>query len=44
MDTENEVLQQLGMKTVLDENEDAVQLSSLWQEQRTVMIFVRHFG
>lgn len=44
MDTENKVLQQLGMKTVLDENEDAVQLSSLWQEQRMVMIFVRHFG
>ncbi len=44
MNTDHAMLQQLGQQTVLDENGNAVRLSSLWEEQRAVLVFVRHFG
>jgi len=44
MEQDNEMLQQLGQQAVLDESGNPLQLSSLWQEHRTAMVFVRHFG
>ncbi|QTA84778.1 Uncharacterized protein dnm_007780 [Desulfonema magnum] len=44
MNTDDKLLQRLGRQTVLDENENSVSLSSLWKEQKTVLVFVRHFG
>lgn len=44
MNTDHAMLQQLGRQTVLDENGNALHLSSLWENRRTVLIFVRHFG
>jgi len=41
---DSDTLQKLGQLPVLDESGEAIQLSALWQEQRTVLIFVRHFG
>jgi|GEM_PF-3096768 hypothetical protein len=41
---DSNTLKELGQLPVLDENGKALQLSVLWQEQRTVLIFVRHFG
>lgn len=41
---DKDTLQALGQLPVLDENGKALQLSALWQEQRTALIFVRHFG
>ena len=37
-------LKVLAKLAALDENGQAVSLSSLWQEKRAVMVFVRHFG
>jgi len=44
MDIENRILKGLGAKSVLDEDGEPILLSELWQEHRTVLIFVRHFG
>ncbi len=44
MDTENTMLKELGVKSVLDEDGESILLSALWQEHQTVLIFVRHFG
>ena len=41
---DKQTLQQLGEHTVLDEQKNAVQLSSLWRERKTVLMFIRHFG
>ncbi len=35
---------QLGSLTAYDENEKAVQLSTLWQRGPAVLVFIRHFG
>lgn len=42
--TDHEMLHELGQQTVLDENGNAARLSSLWEEQRAVLVLVRHFG
>ncbi len=44
MAPDNEAVHQLSTLTVLDEKGQSVPLSSLWQQQRTVLLFVRHFG
>ncbi len=44
MNKDQAMLQQLGQQTVLDENGNALSLSSLWEKQRAVLVFVRHFG
>ena len=41
---DNDTLRQLEEKTVLDEDGESLLLSSLWQEKRSVLVFVRHFG
>jgi hypothetical protein len=35
---------ELGSLTAYDEDEKAVQLSTLWQAGPAVLVFVRHFG
>ncbi len=37
-------MQELGQLTVLDQNQQAIPLGSLWKNQTTVLVFVRHFG
>lgn len=37
-------LLQLGEKKILNENGDSVTFSSLWKEDRIVLVFLRHFG
>ena len=37
-------LEQFGSITVYDDCEKAIQLSTLWQKQTAVLVFVRHFG
>jgi len=37
-------VQQLGEKTILDENGGSIIMSSLWKDQRAVIVFLRHFG
>jgi hypothetical protein len=44
MNEDHNLLNLLGEKTILDENGETVPLSSLWKEQRAVLVFVRHFG
>ena len=42
---ENEIsVEQFGSITVYDECEKAIQLSTLWQKETAVLVFVRHFG
>ncbi|MBF0226325.1 MAG: hypothetical protein HQK76_12795 [Desulfobacterales bacterium] len=38
------MIQELGKQTILDENGTKILMSSLWEQQRTALIFVRHFG
>jgi hypothetical protein len=44
MKIEKKIIQELGQLTVLDNNNNATPLASLWEKQKTVLIFVRHFG
>ncbi len=37
-------VEKLGSLTVYNDSEEAVKLSSLWQKQTAVLVFVRHFG
>jgi hypothetical protein len=37
-------IKELGQLTVLDQNNQAVILSNLWKDKKTVLVFVRHFG
>lgn len=37
-------LAQLGKLTVLKEDNTKVILNSLWQGQKTILMFIRHFG
>ncbi len=37
-------VQELGEKTILDENGGSIIMSSLWKDQRAVIVFLRHFG
>ena len=34
----------LGALTVLDADKKSIQVSTLWEKQTAVMVFVRHFG
>ncbi len=44
MNIEKELIQELGKLTVLDQTQQAIPLGSLWKNQKTVLVFVRHFG
>jgi len=44
MKVEKQLIQELGLLTVLDQNQNAIPLASLWKNQKTVLVFVRHFG
>ncbi len=44
MNFQDRKLEQLGEKEVLDENGESIVVSSLWKEERVVLIFIRHFG
>jgi len=44
MKIEKQVIQELGQLTVLDQEQKETPLASLWEKQKTVLIFVRHFG
>jgi len=37
-------IKELGQLTVLDQNNQAVVLNNLWKDEKTVLVFVRHFG
>lgn len=37
-------VQELGSLNVYDDQDEAVKLSSLWQDGTGVLVFVRHFG
>jgi len=37
-------VEEFGSLKVYDDNEEAVQLSTLWQKKTAVLVFVRHFG
>ena len=37
-------VEQFGSLTAYNDCEEAVQLSTLWQERAAVFVFVRHFG
>ena len=37
-------VEQFGSLTAYGDNEEAVQLSTLWQKKPTALVFVRHFG
>ena len=37
-------VEKLGSLNVYNDSEEAVKLSSLWQKQTAVLVFVRHFG
>ena len=44
MASENISIEQLGKQVVYNERNEPVVVSTLWQEQTAVLIFVRHFG
>jgi hypothetical protein len=44
MQIEKKLIHELGQLTVLDHENNAIPLASLWENQKTVLIFVRHFG
>jgi hypothetical protein len=44
MKIEKQLIQELGQLTVLDHENKAIPLATLWENQKTVLIFVRHFG
>lgn len=42
---QNEIsVEHLGSLKAYDEYEEAIQLSTLWQKETAVLVFVRHFG
>ncbi len=41
---DNQLLKQVGEQHILDEKGEKIRLADLWQEQRSVMVFIRHFG
>jgi len=44
MNIEKHLIQELGKLTVLDYEHKEMPLATLWENQKTVLIFVRHFG
>jgi len=37
-------VEELGSFNVYDDREEAIKLSTLWQKETAVLVFVRHFG
>jgi hypothetical protein len=37
-------IDELRRISVLDENNNSIEIGSFWQDQRAALIFVRHFG
>lgn len=37
-------VEKFGSLTAYNESEESVKLSTLWQKQTAVLVFVRHFG
>ncbi len=35
---------ELGQKTIFDENSNELVLSTLWSDNKVILMFVRHFG
>ena len=44
METNNLSVENLGDLVVLDDENESVKLSTLWQDKPAVLVFVRHFG
>jgi len=44
MSIQEQLIKELGQLTVLDNQQKSIVLASLWKNQKTVLIFVRHFG
>ena len=44
MKIEKKLIQELGQLNVLSQENNETPLASLWENQKTVLIFVRHFG
>lgn len=41
---DNVLAEAFGTLTALNDREETVKFSSLWQQQTAVLVFVRHFG
>ena len=37
-------VEQFGSHTAYDDSEQEIKLSTLWQKETAVLVFVRHFG
>jgi len=44
MPIEQKVIKELGELNVFDQNQQEIPLGTLWKDQKTVLVFVRHFG
>ena len=44
METNNLSVVSLGDLVVLDDKNESIKLSTLWQDKPAVLVFVRHFG
>jgi len=44
MNIQQQDIKELGQLSVFDQNNQPVTLNSLWKDQKTVLVFVRHFG
>jgi len=44
MEHNNISVEQFGSLSAYDESEQSVMFSTLWQENTSVLVFVRHFG
>ena len=44
MKIDDQTTQQLGKSSILDESGNSIEMSSLWKDQRAILMFIRHFG
>ena len=44
MKIDDQTIQQLGKSSILDESGNSIEMSSLWKNQRAILMFIRHFG
>jgi hypothetical protein len=44
MNLEKQLIQKLGQLNVLNQDNIETPMALLWENQKTVLIFVRHFG
>ena len=44
METNNVSVEDLGELVVLNDRNEPVKLSTLWQDKPALLVFVRHFG